>query len=1287
MKKRIGSAILALCMTMLLWLGTAIADSGFAGDTEAINRAAKSVVMLEVYNAWGSCFATGSGFMAFNNSTLITNYHVIDGGSYVIANTDDGEKYRTSTVLCSNKKLDVAILSFDSPTNLEPLSLYCGDDFMRGDAVVAIGSPIGIKNTVSEGIISTFYTDDDVPYIQITAAISHGSSGGALFNGDGQVIGITSAIYTHGENMGLAIRSTVPQAMYNSWDGKTHDMADAPKYSTVDYSTISVSAAGNSVKRLSDSVQWVCPECSETNTSVFCLKCGKPRPVWICKCGVENVSSFCGKCGESVQGLIDQFNAACENLNSGNYDAAITGFASLSLFDSETYETSMGKNSGAASMLPVCRYTWGKQMLAEEQYEESIAQLGEAGDYLDAATRIGEAWYRWAEKQLADENYDDAAAKFKKAGNYEDAANRVRMTYYAKAEALLAAKDYDGASKAFADAESYSDAAQRVGEPYYVQAEELLAEGKKEEAIAAFQKAGDYGDASVRIQKIYYADAENLLAVKDYDGASKAFADAGDYSDAEQRILEPYYVQAETLLAENEYDAAIEAFSKAEQYADASERIPQTYYAKAEALLDEGKEDDAIAAFAQDGSYSDAGERISKIYYARAEALLADGQEEEAGLALLQAGDYEDANARGSELLYTLGNAAVKAKDYAHALILYTAIDGYEDAHAKWQDTVYKRAAELVKAKDYEQAYELYSQIADYKDVAKTLKSNKNLKALRMQHFAEMGFVVNSVVTFGSYCQSNDQTKEPIEWLVLEVDEKNEKALLISKYGLDAKAYNTKDTDVTWETCTLRKWLNDDFLNTCFDSKAQQSAILTTIVDNSSSQGFSALGIIDGNDTQDKVFLLSYTEASMYFEFLSLQSTKASVLPTDYARAHGAFTNPDYTVDSSIYGTTGAPGGWWLRSPGRNLSEVMCVYVDGAMKYSEVSTDAVCVRPALWLDLDTVQMMKASYSEAETLFENGDYENAALIYAEIDGYEDSHEKRQEAIYRQATLSYEANDYENAALIYAKIDGYADSHEKRQEAIYRQAAISYEKKEYEEAYERYHLILGYKDVDALLSTDENLTAVARAEYDVGKTVVLGSYGNEAVEWIVLDADGDNRLLISKYGLDAKPYNTEEANVTWETCAIRKWLNSDFLKACFDNKLQSAIQMTSVDNSKGQGYSGYASNNGNNTQDKIFLLSYSEAEAYFGAQHFSIKGANNTKASVSPTSYAIKNGAKTNNEYKTQEEMQTSWWWLRSTGSRQFSAALVYPDGTIGDQYVQASGAVARPAFWLDLNAIL
>lgn len=108
------------------------------------------------------------------------------------------------------------------------------------------------------------------------------------------------------------------------------------------------------------------------------------------------------------------------------------------------------------------------------------------------------------------------------------------------------------------------------------------------------------------------------------------------------------------------------------------------------------------------------------------------------------------------------------------------------------------------------------------------------------------------MVTYGHYPQTKAGTDTtPIEWLVLEVDEAKRRALLLSRNGLDAKPYNAEFDAVTWETCTLRAWLNDTFLNAAFTDR-DQSFILQSQIDNSKSQGNSYWDKSHGgNDTQD----------------------------------------------------------------------------------------------------------------------------------------------------------------------------------------------------------------------------------------------------------------------------------------------------------------------------------------------------------------------------------------------------------------------------------------------------
>ena len=140
---------------------------------------------------------------------------------------------------------------------------------------------------------------------------------------------------------------------------------------------------------------------------------------------------------------------------------------------------------------------------------------------------------------------------------------------------------------------------------------------------------------------------------------------------------------------------------------------------------------------------------------------------------------------------------------------------------------------------------------------------------------------VGDYVFFGSYEQDNNTSngKEDVEWLVLAKEGDN--ALVISRYALDCQPFNTSYTDVTWETCSLRKWLNETFISTAFSSDKQKMIKSTTVTaDKNPSYSTSP-----GNDTNDKVFLLSITEAKKHFSSDSARQCQG----TAYCYAQGAY--------------------------------------------------------------------------------------------------------------------------------------------------------------------------------------------------------------------------------------------------------------------------------------------------------------------------------------------------------------------------------------------------------------
>ena len=199
-------------------------------------------------------------------------------------------------------------------------------------------------------------------------------------------------------------------------------------------------------------------------------------------------------------------------------------------------------------------------------------------------------------------------------------------------------------------------------------------------------------------------------------------------------------------------------------------------------------------------------------------------------------------------------------------------------------------------------------------------------------------------VLFGSYEQDGDAAngKEPIEWLVLARD--GDKALLLSKYALDHQSfmpfYEPVTEPFTWESCSLRQWLNSTFLNAAFSAEEQRRLLTTTVI--------TAPGGRKGSEnpftTEDRVFLLSDTEVYAYF------SSEAATV-TDYTAY--ALSEDPWAGNA----TAPAPAIWWLRTTdGGNHPD--SVYTRGGVGEGARSYEGEYVRPAIWVDMSWTDLPK-----------------------------------------------------------------------------------------------------------------------------------------------------------------------------------------------------------------------------------------------------------------------------------------------------------------------------------------
>ncbi len=328
-------------------------------------------------------------------------------------------------------------------------------------------------------------------------------------------------------------------------------------------------------------------------------------------------------------------------------------------------------------------------------------------------------------------------------------------------------------------------------------------------------------------------------------------------------------------------------------------------YNTAISLIDAGRYYEAINAFEALDGYKDSSEQIAKCETA-----------------------IKDSKYNSAMELYNSGK-------YDEAITAFQALNGYKDSAeqiAKCEtvikDQKYNSAMELYNAGKYDEAYKALNSL-DYKDSAE-----KSTKCLFLKQKAGLTNVsVGSTIMFGIYDQDNNTSngKEEIEWIVLAVE--GNKALIISQYALDSKPFNKTiyTTSTTWENCTLRTWLNGTFYDAAFGDDHHNMIVSSMVkADSITSLGFA------GNNTTDKVFLLSRTEVNKYFSSVSSRQCKATRL---------CYSQGAYRSDIGACH-------WWLRTRcGGGYYAIVLASGDFKADGTNVNNNDICVRPAMWIDL------------------------------------------------------------------------------------------------------------------------------------------------------------------------------------------------------------------------------------------------------------------------------------------------------------------------------------------------
>lgn len=560
--------------------------------------------------------------------------------------------------------------------------------------------------------------------------------------------------------------------------------------------------------------------------------------------------------------------------------------------------------------------------------------------------------YAEAEELLAQRKYSEAAKLLDSISTYGDASH---LAMYCKACALCEAGNYDLGLVAFEALGDFKDSPMRL--TYYTARgiEVIAGETDREymdEAISLYSTIPVFLDSferiivlTERINSIKNDEYNAAIALKDsgrYTEAIAAFKKIRDYKDSNAQIeaceigiLDAKYDAAITLKAEGKYEQAITAFKRIEEHRDSKAQIKACEtaildgkYDAAMALKNSKKYDEAIKAFTAIKTHRDSAAQIKACEtaildgkYDAATALMNVGEYDKAITAFVSIKTYKNSSKLINECTYLKAVNLMELKKYSAAIAVFSQIEAYKDSTEQISKCRYNEAVTLMKAEKYNEAFVAFVVLGGYMDSVEKAVQCKALYLLESE--------VGAYITFGAYEQDNKNSngKEDIEWQVLA--KTNNRMLVISRYVLDYKKYHTERTNVTWDTCTLRTWLNKEFFNAAF-SNAEQIMIPTVTVP-------AAKPLMGkrhpGNETEDKVFLLS-TEA--YSEFNVNRECK----PTAYALKQGVFT---YLGDNGQY---------WIRNPGE--ANECNSYFDTKGSYSmrgQLVTNGSGVRPAMWIEL------------------------------------------------------------------------------------------------------------------------------------------------------------------------------------------------------------------------------------------------------------------------------------------------------------------------------------------------
>ena len=913
--------------------------------------------------------------------------------------------------------------------------------------------------------------------------------------------------------------------------------------------------------------------------------------------------------------------------DAGNYDAVGDIYASLP----EAYQ------DHAEDFIHM--YNDAVALMDGGKYDEAIAAFTKLGHYSDSSAQISEANYRKAGALAAASDYDGARAVYTALNGYGDSASILAQM---DADALYDSGDYAAAYDIYATLDAAYQTHASDYAAMYDAAIAYQAAGQYDEAIAIYNELGNYSDSATLATK---TSADKLYAAGSYAEAWDIYAALDEAYHTHDADYAAMYTAADEARASGNYDAAYDGFAALGSYRDAKNKMTQCGVEKAESLYAAGNYTDAAEVYESLGDSS----KVTECIYAYAGQLRAQGEYLLAAQQYEAIMDYADSRdqhyqmglqARDNdkladayaifiadpeyrdtqEAIYQTGVSASAEDLYEVSVAAFTQVGAYKDAAMKLTMDTYAWGKQLYDNGEYDRSAEVFDSMGSFSDAA--ARANEARYAAATEHLKDGNYAdaKERFTALGGYADSATMVRE-------------------CDYQSASAIYRNTDYAAALDaftTCKLSGYKDaDELLNEC---RYQ-------------------LGAASMNDGDYKTAVEYFAAAGEYGDSkeqaLECRRMIALGLAADY-EAQGAYAEAYAQYDAA--------------GKAEKTSEM--AYQSALCKL----TESDYVGAIAWFEragYDYADVREQLLNIGEYYYATQQYDLAEEVYAKVVGTGAAAQR----LYELGQYYELLGDHEAAVRCYEEAGNYEDAVQK----IYQFAEGEMEAENWEAAKALYALISDKLDVDdRIQNCDDEIAAAAAArdaKFTVGNYVEFGAYPQTsdgydvtAIEWLVLARNGNSALLISRYGLDAQPYNEKYINITWENCTLRKWMNETFLNVAFSADERTEIQSTTVPADRNPDSD---TDPGNATTDKVFLLSIDEAERYFSS---------NAARKCQPTAYAVENGAHKGGS-------GNCWWWLRSPGTYQYTAADVNYDGSVdyGGNYVGHSGGCVRPALWVNLES--